>query len=273
MKINCSNFLRLGLFCLSMLVYPTFANANKADTTLLAENTITQPVAEMTTKLPSNVIYPSSLEESRDQSIEYIRTFSEKRKTYLLSLYKQGKKIFPRVSSVLKQYGLPEELRVLIALESGFNGNAVSRVGAVGYWQIMDDVAKEYGLKISNSTQTSGKGKNKDDRKNFIKSTVAAARYLKDRCRNLNNDLLLIVAAYNWGIGNIWNAMSRSGKTNPTFWDIKKYLPAETRSYVMNFITLNVIFQNIDKFSSHSLVFTPRTVRVVPTAVSEIGAE
>jgi soluble lytic murein transglycosylase-like protein len=101
----------------------------------------------------------------------------------------------------------------------------------------------------------------KDERKNFDKSTYTAARYLKDRCRNLDNDYLLVVASYNCGVGNVWNAMQKTGKSNPDFWDVKKYLPAETRSYVMNFIALNVIFNNYEKFTSNTLCFKPITVK------------
>ena len=50
--------------------------------------------------------------------------------------------------------------------------------------------------------------------------------------------------------------MQKTGKENPSFWDIKKYLPAETKSYVMNFIALNVIFNNYDKFIKNELIFT-----------------
>ena len=102
----------------------------------------------------------------------------------------------------------------------------------------------------------------KDDRKNFNKSTYAAARYLKDRSRNLNNDLLLMVASYNCGIGNVWEAMKKCGKTDPDFWDVKSYLPGETQYYVMNFITLNVIFNNYEKFTNNNLMFTPTKVKV-----------
>jgi membrane-bound lytic murein transglycosylase D len=94
-----------------------------------------------------------------------------------------------------------------------------------------------------------------DERKNFSKSTYTAARYLKDRMRNLDNDWLLIAASYNWGVGNVWNAMQRTGKKNPTFWDIKNYVPAETKAYVMNFIALNVIFKNYEKFRTNTLCF------------------
>ena len=104
-----------------------------------------------------------------------------------------------------------------------------------------------------------------DDRKNFNKSTHAAARYLKDRSRNLNNDWLLIAASYNCGVGNVWNAMEKTGKAHPTFWDIKKYLPAETKSYVMNFITLNVLFNNYEKFSKNTLCFKPVMMKATDT--------
>ena len=96
----------------------------------------------------------------------------------------------------------------------------------------------------------------------FNKATFAAARYLKDRSRNLDNDLLLVVASYNCGVGNVWQAMKKTGKDNPDFWDVKSYLPAETRSYVMNFITLNVIFNNYEKFATNTLSFKPIKIKV-----------
>ena len=166
----------------------------------------------------------------------------------------------------------------MLALESAFNANAVSSAGAVGYWQIMDEVAKEYGLKYVAWEKEDKKKKDakalvvkapvvkpaavKDDRKNFNKSTYAAARYLKERGRNLNNNLLLMVASYNCGIGNVWEAMKKTGKSNPEFWDIKEYLPAETQAYVMNFIALNVVFNNYEKFKNNTLLFTPTKVKI-----------
>lgn len=227
--------------------------------------------------LEANVQFPETLTGNEEEALEYIEKFSENRRAYVIRTYNRGKKYFPKVSAILKKYDLPDELKMLIALESAFNANAVSKAGAVGYWQFMDDVAKEYGLKYvprhSKATRTI-KGKNgkkiivkkqsggRDDRKNFNKSTFAAARYLKDRGRNLNNDLLLMVASYNCGIGNVWEAMKRTGKDNPGFWDVKDYLPAETRAYVMNFITLNVLFHNYDKFTDNSLTFSPVKIKL-----------
>lgn len=225
----------------------------------------------------ANVVYPAILSEHEEQSVGYVEKFSQARKDYLIRTFNRSKKLFPKAVAILKKYNIPSEFRVLLALESGFNANAVSKAGAVGYWQFMDEVAREYGLKIETRVKApkikSPKGKKKkqktetvqlvktkkvtvtDDRRNFLKSTHAAARYLKDRGRNLNNDWLLIAASYNCGVGNVWNAMERTGKANPTFWDIKDLLPAETRTYVMNFIALNVVFHNYEAFTRNKLCF------------------
>lgn len=212
----------------------------------------------------ANVVFPSILSGNEPFSLDYVEHFSKSRKTYLERIYKKSKTIFPQVVDILKQYDVPQEFKVLLALESGFNPNAVSPAGAVGYWQLMDEVAKEYGLRIgkNRSIKKHRKILVVDERKNFTRSTHAAAKYLKDRSRNLNNDWLLIAASYNCGIGNVWSAMERSHQSNPSFWDIKKYLPAETRSYVMNFIALNVIFHNYENFSNNKLCFKTITCQL-----------
>ena len=258
-KILCSFFILLPVSFSAKAVL-------SADTTqLLANNTgdISPNSFTRTVIKEANIIYPSSLQAHMDESLDYVQKFSNKKRDYLIRTYQRGKKYFPKVAVVLKSYHLPEELKVLIALESAFNPNAVSGAGAVGYWQIMDEVAKEYGLQIVDKKNASNpKNKKKDDRKNFTKSTLAAAKYLRDRCKNLNNDLLLIVASYNWGVGNVWQAMKKTGKSNPDFWDIKKHLPLETRNYVMNFIALNVIFENYDNFVKNKLVFNSESIEV-----------
>ena len=94
-----------------------------------------------------------------------------------------------------------------------------------------------------------------DERKDFFKSTHAAAQYLRDRCKELNNDWLLVAASYNCGVGNVRKAMKKTGLDCPGFWDVQQYLPKETLNYVMNFITLNVIFQNYENFENDNLCF------------------
>ncbi len=256
--------------------------------TQLATNTCKNELLILATE--SNVVFPAIISDAKDASLNYVENFSEKRRDYLIRIYNRGRKFFPKTEKILKKYNLPKELRVLLALESGFNPNAVSRAGAVGYWQIMDAVAKEYGLAYTTQLSPEEKrklikgnpkaadslvkalAKQKDDRKNLLKSTTVAAKYLKDRYRNLGGNCLLVVASYNCGIGNVWNAMEKTGKKNPDFWDIKNYLPEETRNYVMNFITLNVIFNNYDLFVKNKLRFTTEQI-VIPVSESNINCE
>jgi Transglycosylase SLT domain len=262
-----------------VLATGNFAKGNPyTDTTKkqLLSSLSSKEKAAYITKEP-NIVFPEVLCGNEENSLEYIEKFSANRRAYIIRTYNRSKKYFPKVSAIFSKYDLPHELKVLMALESAFNANAVSRAGAVGYWQFMDEVAREYGLKyachktvVKKKNSKKGSAKKieararyvRDDRKNFNKSTYAAARYLKDRSRNLNNDLLLMVASYNCGVGNVWEAMKKTGKSNPDFWDIKKYLPAETRAYVMNFITLNVLFHNYDKFTNNTLSFKPVKVKL-----------
>lgn len=250
--------------------------ADTAKKKLLAAASVKESAGFIT--LEPNVVFPEILTGNEEKALAYIEKFSTNRRAYLIRTYNRSKKYFPKATAILKKHNLPQELKVLLALESAFNANAVSSAGAVGYWQIMDEVAKEYGLKYVAQEKEAAKKKDakkadkakavikpavvKDDRKNFNKSTYAAARYLKDRSRNLDNNLLLMVASYNCGVGNVWEAMKKSGKADPDFWDVKDYLPAETQAYVMNFIALNVVFNNYEKFTSNTLLFTPTKVKI-----------
>lgn len=249
----------------AIFVLPSYAsNDTLKKTSLVASTTVPADNTRM-----ANVVFPVVLENDAAKAISYMEKFSVNRRAYIIRMYNKSKRFFPKIHSILKKYDVPTEFAVLMALESAFNANAVSKAGAVGYWQIMDEVAREYGLRIvedqhlkkaSAKTVTKKSTATKktvavDDRKNFTRSTYTAAKYLKARMRNLNNNWLLIAASYNWGVGNVWNAMAASGKKNPTYWDIQHRLPSETKSYVMNFITLNVIFKNYDKFINNSLRF------------------
>jgi len=275
------NICRAGFVVISFACMPAKAQLKKDTAKKILVAKLSKKEAPVIVLKEANVVYPDLLCGNEEQSLDYVEKFSASRRNYLIRTYNKGKKFFPKAAAILNKHNIPHEFEVLLALESAFNANAVSRAGAVGYWQIMDEVAGEYGLKYARRMSAAERRRQiklakalakkehkkykpisiRDERKNFDKSTYAAARYLRDRCRNLDNNYLLVVASYNCGVGNVWNAMERSGKTNPDFWDIKSYLPAETRSYVMNFIALNVIFNNYEKFASNTLCFKPVTVK------------
>lgn len=136
----------------------------------------------------------------------------------------------PIFEEALDLYDLPNELKYLPIIESALNPQAVSRAGAAGLWQFMLKTGKLYGLK-SNSLV--------DERRDPIKSTFAAARYLKDLYA-IYGDWSLVIAAYNCGPGNVNKAIHRADGSHD-YWEIYPYLPRETRGYVPAFIAANYI--------------------------------
>ncbi|MBS1599067.1 MAG: lytic transglycosylase domain-containing protein [Bacteroidetes bacterium] len=142
---------------------------------------------------------------------------------------------FNIIDSIFRIQGLPLELKYLAVVESELKSSARSRVGAVGPWQLMPATAKILGLKVS---------KKVDERKNYYKSTRAAARYLKDLYQEFG-DWFLVLAAYNGGPGPVYAAMRKSGSHN--FWSLQAYLPRESRDHVKKFIATRYFFEGTKK--------------------------
>lgn len=136
----------------------------------------------------------------------------------------------PIFEEALDAYGLPMELRYLPIIESALNPSAVSRAGASGLWQFMLETGKIYGLEANSLV---------DERRDPIKATWAAARYLKELYA-IYQDWNLVIAAYNCGPGTINKAIRRAGGETD-YWKIYNYLPKETRGYVPTFIAANYI--------------------------------
>lgn len=140
-----------------------------------------------------------------------------------------SKYYFPIFENILDSYGIPSELKYLVVIESAFNPRAVSWTGAAGLWQFMYATGRVYDLRVNSVV---------DDRRDPIKETIAAAKYLKDLYK-IYNDWSLVLAAYNCGPGNVNKAIKRSGKTD--FWSIYNYLPNETRNYVPSYIAATYV--------------------------------
>ena len=166
----------------------------------------------------------------------------------------------PIFEEALEMYQLPLELKYLPIIESALNPKAVSRVGAAGLWQFMPATGKQYGLKLNSLV---------DERRDPVKSSQAAARYLRDLYK-IFGDWNLVIAAYNCGPENINKAIRRAnnvaslkgadGEPVPVikdYWHIYPYLPRETRGYVPAFIAANYI---ITYYSLHNIC--PMTTRL-----------
>lgn len=162
----------------------------------------------------------------------YMQEYLRKHSKHLLSMKNWATPYFNFIDNILSQYGLPKELKYLAVIESNLSSSATSWVGAGGPWQFMPYTARDYGLVVNASF---------DERRDYYKSTHAAARYLLTLYKQMNKDWLLVIAAYNGGPGRVYNAMKKSGSKN--FWSLQYYLPQESRNHVKKFIATHYIME------------------------------
>ena len=164
---------------------------------------------------------------------KFIDMYSGNRRKQMEVMLGLSSYYFPLFETTLERHGLPLELKYLAIVESALNPVAVSKAGATGLWQFMFGTGRIYGLNINTLI---------DERRDPIKSSEAAAKYLKDLF-GIYGDWHLAIAAYNCGPGNLNKAIRRSGgKRN--YWEIYNYLPRETRGYVPLFIAANYVMQH-----------------------------
>ena len=163
---------------------------------------------------------------------------------------------FPIIEQYLKMYGLPDDLKHLVIVESHANPHATSYCGAKGLWQMMPETARRYGLRV-NSFQ--------DDRKDPRKATEAAIRYLSYLYEFLNRDWTLAIAAYNCGEGRVRRAIRQANSYD--YNKIKYFLPKQTQKYIPAIIAANYSIENYAQYgvrpanTPYSLRFT-NTVKV-----------
>lgn len=194
-------------------------------------DTISVPDAEQALVYNQSLLYKLRLDSI--QKIvpltynEYVQNYIDiysRRKDQFGRLLGLSTYYFPIFEKALKAYNIPAEIKYLPIIESSMNPQAVSRVGATGMWQFMFGTAKAYGLSMDNFV---------DERKDPIAASYAAAAYFRDAYQELG-DWLLAIAAYNCGKGNVTRAIDKAGSRD--FWEIRNFLPKETRNYVPAFI-------------------------------------
>ncbi len=198
--------------------------------TLVKDSSVLLPADTASLTSPDTVAMAPKI-RLNNAAAHYTNQFLKKNTEALELVQKRSKPCFRIIEPVLDKYGLPVELKYLAVIESQLKASAVSRVGAKGPWQLMPGTARDLGLKVS---------KKYDERSHYYKSTVAAAKYLKDLYAEFG-DWLLVVAAYNSGPVPVYKAIKKSGSRN--FWKLQGFLPAETRGHVKRFIATHYFFQ------------------------------
>ena len=154
--------------------------------------------------------------------------------TNSLLMLKRSERYFRQVEPILKLYGIPDDLKYLMAIESNLNPKAVSTAGAAGLWQFTKTTGREFGMVIDNEV---------DERFNIEKETIAACQYLR-RAYEKYKDWMTVAASYNAGQGGISKRLSDQRQTSA----LDLLLVEETSRYLFRLLTAKLFFEKPEAF-------------------------
>ncbi|MDB2447449.1 transglycosylase SLT domain-containing protein, partial [bacterium] len=212
----------------------------------ILEQGLNEDLAKAINDSTASAIDPIKLVNHKDVD-KWVKYFTGRSRDRFQRFLNRGAKYQKLVYDTLKEEGVPAELYYLAMIESGYSTGAKSWASAVGIWQFIKGTGSRYGLKINRYV---------DERKDPVRSTRAAARYLGSLYR-VYQSWELAMAAYNAGEGRVLGAIMR-GHTRD-FWELsrKKLLPKETRNYVPKMMAAMKIGQNLNRYNFVSKTSTP----------------
>jgi soluble lytic murein transglycosylase-like protein len=196
----------------------------------------------------------------------YLVYFSTDRKQVMRQYLARSTRYLPLIQEIFQEHGLPEDLAYLAMIESGFNPYAYSPAHAAGMWQFISGTARRYGMEIDSYV---------DERRDPVKSTHAAAKYLLDLYKQFGS-WYLAAASYNCGENRVQREIDSTNHKN--FWDLSanQCLPNETKNYVPQMIAATIIAKNPEKFGFTHIPYLPPlkfdTVKVSePTSLKAVS--
>lgn len=224
---------------------------------------------EVELRLPEEELPESDIPLTLNSKVEYfISYFQSSGKKAFSKWLSRSERYIPMMKEVLKKEGLPEDLVYLAMIESGFSPHAYSVASAVGPWQFISGTGKRYSLRIDSWV---------DERRDPLKSTVAAALYLKELYSLFNKNWYLAAAGYNAGENKILRAIDMY-KTRD-FWEMSQgsYLKRETKDYVPKLVAAAIIAKDPAKYGFADIAYLPPiefdTVSVTGKTDLEVAAK
>jgi membrane-bound lytic murein transglycosylase D len=186
--------------------------------------------------------------------LQWIDYFQGRGRPHMERYLQRSTRYMPIMKKILKDNGLPEDLIYIALIESGFSSTAHSSASAVGYWQFIKGTGRRYSLAIDSYV---------DERRDFVKSTQAAADYFKG-LYNLFGAWYLAIASYNVGENRVKNLVMKNHTRD--FWKLAREnrLPDETSNYVPKFLAARLIAKDPEKYGFTDIEYMP------PLAFAEV---
>ncbi len=256
------NVLLVLFFVVFLFISPIYSLEQSRD--ISPDNPVISSLPEeKPNNVPKIIDNYGSNEVAENAVQKHINYFTGKIKERFSIWLARSGKYLELMKSILKENNVPEDIVFLPLIESGFNANAYSPARAVGYWQFIASTARNYGLEINWW---------KDERKDPVKSTIAAANYLKDLYKMFGS-WNLAMAAYNAGEGKIQRALDRSNADD--YWSLlsTRYIRNETKDYVPKFIAASMIATDPQKFGFENLEYHDPLKYDLVTVMSPVDLE
>lgn len=206
--------------------------------TIPKETKVAESKPEITEFPEDSTIIPLPKNEFVVKNIQYLSQTKARR--FFTKWLERSTKYIPMMKRIAAEEGMPEEIVYLSMIESALDPNNVSRASAVGLWQFMRPTGEDYNLNKDKSLWL-------DERRDPEKSTRAAMRYLKD-LYNMFGDWHLAIASYNCGQGRVQKALKKANLKNPNYWDLRAFLPLETKYYVAHYIATSLIAMHPERY-------------------------
>ncbi|MEE4111664.1 MAG: transglycosylase SLT domain-containing protein [Desulfobacteraceae bacterium] len=206
----------------SVLPHPLAVAQEIADDSLLAALKLEGPVVLCDETVP--VDDPQVLERFEKEMLVSLGN-----RPQVILWLKRTTRYFPYIEQVLRENGLPDDLKYLAIAESALRMHAGSSKGAMGVWQLMPQTARKYGLVVDD---------NVDERRNLYLSTPAVVTYLKALYERFGS-WILSLAAYNMGEEGLEAEILEQGITD--YYHL--YLPLETQRFVLRILAIKRIVE------------------------------